>query len=147
MELIVYEVPSSLNYGYQGADYRHLFDSAYSKLLSIFETNRIPGSPAMCYVPTQWSPCVSGILRSMLNIDPALKFTQVYEKYGKLIVDFIPSNYDEDHVIQLRDKVWDAQNRVDNLTHGLIVRKMPNLKQTTKDSEWLLPKCILNTAL
>lgn len=146
MKLITYELPSALNYGYQAADYRHLFDSAYNKLLNIFETNRIPGDPAMCFVPAQWSPCVSGIMRSMLNIDPALKFTQVYEKYGKLIVEFTPSNDDEDHVTQLQDKIWDAQNRIDNLTHGLIVRKMPSCEQPIKDREWLLSKSILNTA-
>lgn len=147
MELITYEVPATLNYGYEGAEYRGVFIKAYNRLLNLFESRQVDGQTGMCYVPAQWAGIISHIIREMVSIDPKIEFNTIYEKYGKLSIDFVPSRADETLIIELLDSTHDAQNRVDNLTHGMVSRRLPKCEQSIKDNEWLLMKGILNTAL
>ena len=143
MKLVTYTLPSAINYGFEGMKYREPFDDAHNGVLNLFDSYKTPGQGA-CYLPIRWSAAVLNSMRKMLAIDPELRFSKVYEKYGKLYIEFAASK--KEFAVELMDLVYAAQNRVDNITHELVDRYLANYKHDTKDKKWLLIRRVLYIA-
>lgn len=148
MKLIAYGLPAAIDYGSEGMGYRELFGNAQNGLLNLFHGHSVPGEPGVCYLPTRWSPAVLNVMRKMLIIDPGLRFSKVYEKYGKLYLEFAASTDSTEELIsELTDLVYNVQNRIDTVTHGLVNEHLLfGYKSNIKDEQWLLTKNVLHTA-
>jgi hypothetical protein len=141
MKLVTYEVPSEINYGSKSLKYRSLYNHAYSRMLHLFESNRFAGQ-TFCYLPKHWSVIVANIFEKMLGVDPGLKFYRVFEKYGKINIEVIPDNDNEETLLELSDLKHEAQNRIDNIVHGMVHKAVAYIESKPEkgETEWLLSK-------
>lgn len=142
MKLITYEIPSEINYSGGYATYRNLYNHAYTKMLNLFERNSL-SDQTFCFLPKHWAVIVSNVLEKMLDIDSKLKFCRIFEKYGKLNIEIVPNDNSKETLLELSDIKHEAQNRIDNIVHGLVHKRILDTKTEGK-TEWLMSINLLN---
>ena len=142
MQLITYSLTTMVNYGHEYALYRGLFDKTFNKELDLFDQHGVPSRSA-CFIPKQWSTIILDTMDQMLHLDPKLKFNKIYERYGKLIIEIIPHVIDDDLLEELLYLKHEAQNRIDNVTQGILYRRTNSLNKC--DRKWLLQKGRIKT--